>query len=209
MAENNVVIPGSIGYFLIKGNIITEEQLFHALELQSQEKGLLGQILVDLGYCTESDISRAIEQKTGCKYVSIEEIGVNFAIANLIPIEYSVKKGVLPLYEEDGKLFVAMKNPNDVVTRDNLSVLAGMEVVPVVVTDTELDAAIDSILNNINVDEFEEEETQEDTLESLDSVWMKNLLFNLLIRLLLMRSVQVHQIFTLNQWKNPCEFVFV
>ena len=78
MAENNVVIPGSIGYFLIKGNIITEEQLFHALELQSQEKGLLGQILVDMGFCTEADVSRAIEQKTGCKYVSIEEIEREF-----------------------------------------------------------------------------------------------------------------------------------
>ena len=52
MADNNVVIPGSIGYFLIKGKIITEEQLAHALEVQSQEKGLLGQILVNLGYCT-------------------------------------------------------------------------------------------------------------------------------------------------------------
>ena len=170
MADNNVVIPGSIGYFLIKGNIITEEQLFHALDLQAQEKGLLGQILVDLGYCTEADISRAIEQKTGCKYVSIEEIGVNFAIANLVPIEYSVKKGVLPLYEEDGKLFVAMKNPNDVVTRDNLSVISGgMEIVPVIVTDTELDAALDTILNNINVDEFAEEEEQDEALEALDS----------------------------------------
>ncbi|MBR2876899.1 MAG: Flp pilus assembly complex ATPase component TadA [Clostridia bacterium] len=170
MADNNVVIPGSIGYFLIKGNIITEEQLFHALDLQAQEKGLLGQILVDLGYCTEADISRAIEQKTGCKYVSIEEIGVNFAIANLVPIEYSVKKVVLPLYEEDGKLFVAMKNPNDVVTRDNLSVISGgMEIVPVIVTDTELDAALDTILNNINVDEFAEEEEQDEALEALDS----------------------------------------
>ena len=171
MADNNVVIPGSIGYFLIKGRIITEEQLAHALEVQSQEKGLLGQILVDLGYCTEADISRAIEQKTGCKYVSIEEIGVNFAIANMVPIEYSVKKGVLPLYEEDGRLFVAMKNPNDVVTRDNLSVLTGgMEIVPVIVTDTELDAALDTILNNVNVDEFEEaDEEQNDALESLDN----------------------------------------
>ena len=171
MAENNVVIPGSIGYFLIKGKIITEEQLAHALEVQAQEKGLLGQILVDLGYCSEADVSRAIEQKTGCKYVSIEEIGVNFAIANMIPIEYSVKKGVLPLYEEDGKLFVAMKNPNDVVTRDNLSVLAGgMEIVPVIVTDTELDAALDTILNNVNVDEFaDDEEQQDDALESLDN----------------------------------------
>lgn len=171
MADNNVIIPGSIGYFLIKGKIITEEQLAQALEVQAQEKGLLGQILVDMGFCTEADISRAIEQKTGCKYVSIEEIGVNFAIANLVPIEYSVKKGVLPLYEEDGRLFVAMKNPNDVVTRDNLSVLTGgMEIVPVIVTDTELDAALDTILNNVNVDEFEDaDEEQNDALESLDN----------------------------------------
>ena len=171
MADNNIVIPGSIGYFLIKGNIITEEQLAEALEIQAQEKGLLGQILVDKGFCTEADVSRAIEQKTGCKYVSIEEIGVNFAIANMVPIEYSVKKGVLPLYEEEGRLFVAMKNPNDVVTRDNLSVLTGgMEIVPVIVTDTELDAALDTILNNVNVDEFEDaDEEQNDALESLDN----------------------------------------
>jgi len=171
LADNNIVIPGSIGYFLIKGNIITEEQLAEALEIQAQEKGLLGQILVDKGFCTEADVSRAIEQKTGCKYVSIEEIGVNFAIANMVPIEYSVKKGVLPLYEEEGRLFVAMKNPNDVVTRDNLSVLTGgMEIVPVIVTDTELDAALDTILNNVNVDEFEDaDEEQQDALESLDN----------------------------------------
>ena len=171
MADNNVVIPGSIGYFLIKGKIITEEQLAQALEIQAQEKGLLGQILVDMGFCSEADVSRAIEQKTGCKYVSIEEIGVNFAIANMVPIEYSAKKGVLPLYEEDGRLFVAMKNPNDVVTRDNLSVLTGgMEIVPVIVTDTELDAALDTILNNVNVDEFEDaDEEQNDALESLDN----------------------------------------
>ena len=171
MADNNIVIPGSIGYFLIKGNIITEEQLAEALEIQAQEKGLLGQILVDKGFCTEADVSRAIEQKTGCKYVSIEEIGVNFAIANMVPIEYSVKKGVLPLYEEEGRLFVAMKNPNDVVTRDNLSVLTGgMEIVPVIVTDTELDAALDTILNNVNVDEFEDaDEVEQDALESLDN----------------------------------------
>ncbi len=170
MADNNVIIPGSVGYFLVKSNVITQEQLFEALEIQAKEKGLLGQILVDRGYCTEGDVSRAIEQKTGCKYVSIEEVGVNFAIANMVPVDYCVKKGVLPLYEEDGKLCVAMKNPNDVVTRDNLSLLAGgMEIVPVIVTDTELDAAIDSILNNSAISNFDEEEEQsQDDLESLE-----------------------------------------
>ena len=169
MADVNVIIPGSVEFFLIRDGKVTEEQVREAQLNVQDTKGEVPAELVALGYCTELDVAHALEKKTGYKLVSIEEIGVNFAIANLIPIEYSVKKGVLPLYEEDGKLFVAMKNPNDVVTRDNLSVLAGMEVVPVVVTDTELDAAIDSILNNINVDEFEEEETQDEALESLES----------------------------------------
>ena len=63
MADNNVVIPGSIGYFLIKGNIITEEQLAEALEIQSQEKGLLGQILVDKGKVSRIQAERKAERE--------------------------------------------------------------------------------------------------------------------------------------------------
>ncbi len=168
----NVIIPGSVGYFLEKNGAVTEQQLFHALEIQKQTKALLGTILVNEGYCTEADVARAIEMKTGCKFVSIEEVGINFAIANTIPVDIISRKGVLPLYQEEKKLFVVMRNPNDVVTRDNLAVLTGgLEIVPLVSTDTELNAAIDTILNNsTSIDTYDEEEALEEELSALDAL---------------------------------------
>lgn len=162
--DNNVVIPGSIGYFLIKTGKISESELFEALSLQQKEKGLLGNILVRLGYCTEDDIAKALAAKTGCKFVSIDDLGVSVTAANLIPTELAVKKGILPLYQDDRILYVAMKNPNDVVTRDNLSLMTGgLEIVPVVATDAELNAAIENYVNaaaNISSFKQEEEETE-------------------------------------------------
>lgn len=170
MANIDMIIPGSIGYFLIKNQKITEEQLFEALGIQAEEKGLIGQILVNLGYCTDMDVAEAMAEKTGLNYVSIEEVGINFAVANIIPADIIVKKQVLPLYQDGKKLFVVMRNPNDVVTRDNLSVITGgMEIVPLIATDPELNAAIDSIVNNSNaINEYDEEEDEEeDTLDAL------------------------------------------
>lgn len=167
------MIPGSVGYFLIKNSVITEAQLFEALDVQKNEKGLIGSILVNMGYCSEADIAHAIEQKTGCAFLSIEEVGINYAVANIIPVDIISRKGVLPLYADGKKLFVVMRNPNDVVTRDNLSVLTGgMEIVPLIATDTELNAAIDSIVNNASqIDTFDEEEEQEDEmLAALDEL---------------------------------------
>ncbi len=172
MANINMVVPGSVGYFLIKNGAITEEQLFEALKIQEEEKGLIGNILVNLGYCREADIARAIEMKTGCKYVSVEEVGINFALANSIPADLIAKHGILPLYQDEKKLFVVMRNPNDVVTRDNLSIITGgMEIVPLITTDTELTAAINTIVNNANaIDTYDEEEVVDEELASLDEL---------------------------------------
>ncbi len=172
MAEMNVIIPGSVGYFLVKNGVVTEQQLFQALEMQKESKDLLGTILVNEGFCTETDVARAIEMKTGCKFVSIEEVGINFAVANIIPADIVARKGVLPLYQDEKKLFVVMRNPNDVVTRDNLSVITGgMEIVPLVSTDTELNAAINTIVNNAsNIDTYDEDEAVDDELSDLEDL---------------------------------------
>ena len=169
--DNNVVVPGSIGYFLIKTGKITEAQLFEALDIQQKEKGLLGNILVRLGYCTEDDIAKALAAKTGCKFVSIDDLGVSVTAASLIPTELTVKNNILPLYQDDRVLYVAMKNPNDVVTRDNLSLMTGgLEIVPVIATDAELNAAIENYVNAAsNVDTFDSEEEEDSAFAELEA----------------------------------------
>lgn len=168
----NVVVPGSIAYYLIEDGKITEEQLKDALDSQKESKNLIGVELVSRGFCTELDIARAMEKKTGYKFVSIEEVGINFAIANIISPDLMAKRGILPLYQDEKRLFVVMRNPNDVVTRDNLSVrTGGMEIVPLISTDSELTAAINTIANNAsNIDTYDDDEVQEEEYSALDEL---------------------------------------
>ncbi|MBR5321352.1 MAG: Flp pilus assembly complex ATPase component TadA [Clostridia bacterium] len=158
---DNIIIPGSICARLIDAGIITTEQLKEALEIQKTSKQLIGTILTQLGYCTEEDVARMLASKTGHKFVSIDEVGVNIAVANLITPELAVKNNILPIYEEDGIVYVAMKNPNDILTVDYLRMLTGHEICPVVAADLELQAAIENFANmNSGVDNYDDEEEE-------------------------------------------------
>ena len=166
---NAALFPGSICSRLVDAGIVTEAQVDEALEIQKTSKALIGSILTQLGYCTEEDIARIMAQKTGYRYVSIDEIGVNLAAANLITPEVAVRNNVLPLYQEGKTLYVAMKNPNDIITIDNLHLMTGLEICPLVVSDMELAAAIENFANmNSAVDSYDDDdlaETQEETEE--------------------------------------------
>lgn len=167
--SNDIIIPGSICARLIDAGIITEEQLKEALEIQKTSKQLIGTILTQLGYCTEEDVARMLANKTGFKFVSIDEVGVNIAVANLITPELAIKNNILPLYEEEGTVYVAMKNPNDILTVDYLRMLTGYEICPVVAADMELQVAIENFANmNSGVDNYDEEEEETVEAENLD-----------------------------------------
>ena len=158
MLNSNVVIPGSLGYRLVEAGIITEDQLAEALEIQKTSKNLLGTILTQLGYCTEDEIAKVLAKKTGYKYVSINEIGFNAEVANYITPEIALRNNVLPLYKDEKTLYVAMKNPNDIITIDNLRLMTGMEICPVVVPDMELAAAIENFSNMSSMEAFDDED---------------------------------------------------
>ena len=167
--SNDIIIPGSICARLIDAGVITEEQLQEALEIQKTSKQLIGTILTQLGYCTEEDVARMLAKKTGFKFVSIDEVGVNIAVANLITPELAIKNNILPLYEEDGVVYVAMKNPNDILTVDYLRMLTGHEICPVIAADMELQVAIENFANmNSGVDNYDEEEEETAEAENLD-----------------------------------------
>lgn len=183
---NAALFPGSICSRLVDAGIVTEAQVDEALEIQKTSKALIGSILTQLGYCTEEDIARIMAQKTGYRYVSIDEIGVNVAAANLITPEVAVRNNVLPLYQEGKTLYVAMKNPNDIITIDNLHLMTGLEICPLVVSDMELAAAIENFANmNSAVDSYDEddlpdtqEETEELSIDDKPAVQLVNQIIN-------------------------------
>ena len=135
-----------LGKRLIQEGIITQEQLDEALrhrDLKKGEKGLLGRILVRLEYCTEEDVARIVAERAGVQFLSLESFQLDPAAMLTVSPEAARRYRALPLaFTPDGKLLVAMQQPLDILALDDLRVLTGYNIQPVVVIDSELDAAI-------------------------------------------------------------------
>ncbi len=163
---------GYLGDQLIKMGIITEEQIIKALEVQEQRKNKgqkvkLGQVLIELGFCKEEHIALALAQKSGLQFLSINNTGIDMAYANLITPETALKYKLLPIGIKQGKLQVAMHNPNDIIAIDDIQILTGMEVLPVVVPDRELAVLLEQFSNmskNVEKQTEDEEETEFGTI---------------------------------------------
>jgi type IV pilus assembly protein PilB len=144
------VIKGQVSYLgnqLIKLGKITPDELDRALLEQkkleeSGNKGRLGQILVDMGYCTQEDVALAMAEKCGSIFCNLSTYAVDITAMSLISPEMSQKYQALAIGFEDDRLLVALMNPNDLIALDDLRILTGYEIIPVVVSDKELISAI-------------------------------------------------------------------
>lgn len=135
-----------LGQLLVQSGVITEEQLQTALQQQDLargEKGLLGRVLVGLNYCTEDDIARVLARKTGLPYISLESYPVDSSATALIPPEIARRYQALPIGFDNDKLLVAMMHPGDLIALDDLRIITGCDVQPVICADSELQAAIE------------------------------------------------------------------
>lgn len=180
-----------LGNQLIKLGIITEEQLDEALRQQKKleeqgNKGMLGQILVDMGYCTQEDVAHAMAMKSGSAFFTLSNHPIDIQAMNLISPELSSRYKALAVGFEGNRLQVALMNPNDLIALDDLRILTGHEIQPVVVPDRELLNAIKKYTQESIVDQEKEslnETKTEDELQEDEkpAVQLANQIFNLAV----------------------------
>jgi len=159
-----------LGEVLIQEGVITREQLDEALALAKTEeyrnrKALLGEILVEMGYCTEEDITKIMSYKARVRVVDLDKVTINMSAANLISPELANRYKAIPIdfNENKDKLIVAFQNPSDLMAIDDMSLLTGFEIEPVIVKDQQLQVALEHFANMSTADDdaFDDEEYEE------------------------------------------------
>ena len=139
-----------LGEILLEAKVVDEGQLQAALERHWNTGRRLGDILKDLGMVTERDIAVALARQFGIKTVSnIAKASFSAELLALFDGETAIEKSLFPLKIEDKTLYLAMVNPLDMETIDNLSFKLGMRVVPCVTTPTEIQSAVNRHYFNI------------------------------------------------------------
>ncbi|MGI6078972.1 MAG: GspE/PulE family protein [Fastidiosipilaceae bacterium] len=183
-----------LGNMLVKNGAITKEQLGHALKQQYMNegsKGMLGRILVQLGYCTEDDIARVVALQNDVPYISLETYPIDDAASSLITPEIARRYSALPVGFDKGKLLVAMMHPKDIIAIDDLRIHTGYDFQPVVCADGELRAAIErysrscaSVEQTAAEEEVEVEELtpEVDDASEKPAVHLANTIFNQAVR---------------------------
>lgn len=131
------------GEILVEAKVVDEQQLGRALEKQKGTGRRLGQVLEQMGVVTERDIAAALARQFGFKTVAnIARATFSDELLGLFDSDTASNKMLFPLKKEGTTLFLAMVNPLDIETIDNLSFKNGLRVVPCVTTPTEIQSAV-------------------------------------------------------------------
>ena len=96
-------IAPRVGEYLVRHGYITSEQLDTALARQNSSGShqLIGEIVVELEFCSEDQVAECLAAAYGVPYAKLEARLCDLAVVGLLPREYIEKNLVLPLFRID------------------------------------------------------------------------------------------------------------
>jgi type IV pilus assembly protein PilB len=115
-----------MGEILIEKGLITEEQIENALLYQEGKNKKIGKVLIELGYINAMQVAEALTKQFSLKMVDCNDYIPSDAVLALIRKETAEQKLVFPLELNNNTLSVAMANPLDWETIENIGFETGL-----------------------------------------------------------------------------------
>ena len=142
-----------LGQLLQARGVVTAEQIEKALAEQ-KEKGhrkLLGELLVEMNYCTENQIASALAEAYGVPYAQVGPKICDAKALEILPRDFLEEHIALPLFKVRNMLTVAVSEPTNVFLIDEIERLSGCKVQVVCSTAKDIKATLQTYLPAANV----------------------------------------------------------
>jgi len=132
-----------IGELLVKGNLLSAEQLKQAEQQASRSGERLGAQITKLGYLEEAELSDFIAKQYGVPSIDLADFEPDSDVLELIPEEVAMKHTVVPVNRAGSTLVLATADPSNIVAIDDIKFLTGYNVDVVVASEESIKGAID------------------------------------------------------------------
>lgn len=132
-----------LGELLVAAEVITQEQMQAALEVQARQGGKIGEVLVSELIVSEDQIAGALAAQKGFEHVNLATTPIDRSVAALLPLRTARRRGCIPIALISGVLTLAMADPLDVEAVDEAELLTGFKVTPVVAAASQVRFAIE------------------------------------------------------------------
>lgn len=112
----------SLGQKLLKKKLISQDQLDLSLRIQRTNKknSLLGQILVENGFVTESTLNQIITEGKGVGIFNAKESLIDQAVVRKIPKDVATKIQAVPIMMDEKTLHIIMVDVYDLMAIDTI-----------------------------------------------------------------------------------------
>ena len=162
-----------LGDLLVESGLITNEQLQTALSEKPRNQKL-GDSLLQYGFITEQQLIEVLEFQLGIPHVNLFRYPFDPKLFNVVPKEFAKRNLLVPLKAEGDRLFVAMSDPMDYITVDDLRLSTGFHIETAIASKDDIMRTISKYYDEESFDELFIEQTteqmeQQDELTDLDS----------------------------------------
>jgi type IV pilus assembly protein PilB len=127
---------------LIEDGLLLPSQLEEAIGLQQKEGGRLLKILTDKQFVTDQDMTVSMGRCLNTPLINLAKLRVPEEIMALVPRDMAKANKLVPIARLNGKLFVAMADPTNVLAVDDVKRRVQLDVVPMIATEKSVNDAL-------------------------------------------------------------------
>jgi type IV pilus assembly protein PilB len=127
---------------LIEDGLLLPSQLEEAVGLQQKDGGRLLKILTDKQFVTDQDMTVSMGRCLNTPLINLSKLRVPEEIMSLVPKELAKTNKLVPIARLNGKLFVAMADPTNVLAVDDVKRRVQLDIVPMIATEKAVNDAL-------------------------------------------------------------------
>ncbi|HEY6197485.1 MAG TPA: type IV-A pilus assembly ATPase PilB [Candidatus Binatia bacterium] len=142
-----------LGELLVRGGVVTREQLSQALGKEGENGASAIQALVRLGFTTEDNLAEFLAAQFGIERVSVDNLEISEGVFDLVPPEVIQKHQLLPVKLIGATLTVVTADPTNLIAINEIQFITGYGVRPVLATSSEIKKVLDRRYGKTSYDE--------------------------------------------------------
>ncbi|MFO8056909.1 MAG: type IV-A pilus assembly ATPase PilB [bacterium] len=132
-----------LGELMVKNQLIDGNQLQEAYTRMRTEGTSFLNSLLEMGAIKDEDVHTVLSEHFKVPAIKLSDLELDQDIVSLVPEETSLKHKVIPINRTGATLVVAMSDPSNIETVDELKFLTGLNIDVVVATENEIKEAIE------------------------------------------------------------------
>jgi type IV pilus assembly protein PilB len=118
-----------IGEVIVDLGFADHETVEQAVAAAREQGRPTGQVLVELGVLRHDQLARAVAERFGLDYIDLSVYELDMGAVNLIRSETAKRYQAVPVgYTDEGMLLLAMADPTNVLTIDDVAMMTGRRV---------------------------------------------------------------------------------